>query len=33
MAADRITIGDRVLVGGNASIVDFDFHPHLRHLR
>lgn len=27
MAADRITIGDRVLVGGNASIVDFDFHP------
>ncbi|MCS4047483.1 hypothetical protein [Salinibacter ruber] len=27
MAADRVTIGDRVLVGGNASIVDFDFHP------
>ena len=27
VAADRITIGDRVLVGGNASIVDFDFHP------
>ena len=27
VAADCITIGDRVLVGGNASIVDFDFHP------
>ena len=27
VAADRITIGDRVQVGGNASIVDFDFHP------
>jgi len=27
VAADRITIGDRVLVGGNASIVDCDFHP------
>jgi len=27
VAADRITIGDRVLVGGNVSIVDFDFHP------
>ncbi|WP_259089819.1 hypothetical protein [Salinibacter ruber] len=27
VAADRVTIGDRVLVGGNASIVDFDFHP------
>ena len=27
VAADRISIGDRVLVGGNASIVDFDFHP------
>lgn len=27
VAADRITIGYRVLVGGNASIVDFDFHP------
>jgi acetyltransferase-like isoleucine patch superfamily enzyme len=27
VAADRITIGDRVLMGGNASIVDFDFHP------
>jgi hypothetical protein len=27
VAADRIAIGDRVLVGGNASIVDFDFHP------
>jgi len=27
VAADRITMGDRVLVGGNASIVDFDFHP------
>jgi acetyltransferase-like isoleucine patch superfamily enzyme len=27
VAADRLTIGDRVLVGGNASIVDFDFHP------
>ncbi len=27
VAAERITIGDRVLVGGNASIVDFDFHP------
>ncbi|WP_251951912.1 hypothetical protein [Salinibacter ruber] len=26
MAADRVTIGDRVLVGGNVSIVDFDFH-------
>jgi len=30
VAADRITIGDRVLVGGNASIVDFDFHPRPR---
>jgi acetyltransferase-like isoleucine patch superfamily enzyme len=27
VAATRITIGDRVQVGGNASIVDFDFHP------
>jgi acetyltransferase-like isoleucine patch superfamily enzyme len=27
VAADRIEIGDRVQVGGNASIVDFDFHP------
>ena len=27
VAADRITMGDRVLVGGNASIVDFHFHP------
>jgi hypothetical protein len=27
VAADRIYIGDRVQVGGNASIVDFDFHP------
>jgi acetyltransferase-like isoleucine patch superfamily enzyme len=27
VAAARIRIGDRVLVGGNASIVDFDFHP------
>jgi hypothetical protein len=27
VAADRIAIGDRVQVGGNASIVDFDFHP------
>lgn len=27
VAADRISIGDRVLVGGNASIVDTDFHP------
>ena len=27
VAADRVVIGDRVLVGGNASIVDFDFHP------
>jgi len=27
VAADRLTIGDRVLVGGNAMIVDFDFHP------
>ena len=27
VAAERITIGDRVLVGGNASIVDTDFHP------
>ena len=27
VAAERIAIGDRVLVGGNASIVDFDFHP------
>jgi acetyltransferase-like isoleucine patch superfamily enzyme len=27
VAATRIAIGDRVLVGGNASIVDFDFHP------
>lgn len=27
VAADRIDIGDRVQVGGNASIVDTDFHP------
>lgn len=27
VAADRITIGDRVLVGANVSIVDTDFHP------
>jgi acetyltransferase-like isoleucine patch superfamily enzyme len=27
VAADRISMGDRVLVGGNASIVDFDVHP------
>ena len=27
VAADRIEIGDRVQVGGNASIVDTDFHP------
>ena len=27
VAADRVVIGDRVLVGGNASIVDTDFHP------
>ncbi len=27
VAADRITIGDRVLVGGNATLVDTDFHP------
>lgn len=27
VAADRIRIGDRVVVGANASIVDFDFHP------
>ena len=27
VAADRVAIGDRVQVGGNASIVDFDFHP------
>ena len=27
VAADRISIGDRVLVGGNVSIMDFDFHP------
>lgn len=27
VAAERIEIGDRVQVGGNASIVDFDFHP------
>jgi hypothetical protein len=27
VAADRITIGDRVLAGGNVSTVDFDVHP------
>ena len=27
VAASSIQIGDRVLVGGNASIVDTDFHP------
>jgi acetyltransferase-like isoleucine patch superfamily enzyme len=27
VAARRIEIGDRVQVGGNAMIVDFDFHP------
>ena len=27
VAAEQIKIGDRVQVGGNASIVDFDFHP------
>jgi len=27
VAADRIEIGDRVLLGANASIVDTDFHP------
>ncbi|MCS4199760.1 DapH/DapD/GlmU-related protein [Salinibacter ruber] len=27
VAGDRIEIGDRVQVGGNASIVDTDFHP------
>lgn len=27
VAAEKITIGDRVLVGSNTSIVDFDFHP------
>ncbi|PQJ36436.1 hypothetical protein BSZ35_11040 [Salinibacter sp. 10B] len=27
VAAEEIQIGNRVLVGGNASIVDFDFHP------
>jgi acetyltransferase-like isoleucine patch superfamily enzyme len=27
VAAARISVGNRVLVGGNASIVDFDFHP------
>lgn len=27
VAADRIEIGDRVLVGANATIVDTDFHP------
>lgn len=27
VAAERISIGDRVLVGANATIVDTDFHP------
>lgn len=27
VAADRIEIGDRVLLGANATIVDTDFHP------
>ena len=27
VAAERVTIGNRVLVGGNAQIVDTDFHP------
>jgi acetyltransferase-like isoleucine patch superfamily enzyme len=27
VAAERITIGDRVLIGANATIVDTDFHP------
>ena len=27
VAAKRVAIGDRVLVGGNAQIVDTDFHP------
>lgn len=27
VAADRIDIGDRVLVGANATIIDTDFHP------
>lgn len=27
VAETRVTIGDRVLIGGNAQIVDTDFHP------
>jgi acetyltransferase-like isoleucine patch superfamily enzyme len=27
VAAERISIGDRVLIGANATIVDTDFHP------
>ena len=27
VATERVAIGDRVLVGGNAQIVDTDFHP------
>lgn len=27
VAADRITVGDRVQIGSNASVVDTDFHP------
>jgi len=27
VAADRVTIGDRVLAGRKASLVDTDFHP------
>jgi acetyltransferase-like isoleucine patch superfamily enzyme len=27
VAAERIEIGDRVIVGANATITDFDFHP------
>lgn len=27
VAAERITIGDRVLIGANTTIVDTDFHP------
>jgi acetyltransferase-like isoleucine patch superfamily enzyme len=27
VAAERIEIGDRVLIGANATVVDTDFHP------
>ena len=27
VAAERISIGDRVLIGANCTITDFDFHP------